>query len=363
MIMYDFNNYLKPLWEDSVVYDESVMVVENEYGTIPLQTLSYDILEIVSVKNAQLTIEYVAGKDYTVQDGMLKIEEDGSIYRFAYDKFYSKDIHSLDDKAFPTNDGFTIWREEDFFHKRQISVTYTHRASNIYRPVQDKKHTIVLEKLRRKENLKVLFYGDSITYGWNSSKLTNSPPFIPDWGMLTVMGLANRYCYHGIVEEEEVFPGSFDYLRYINTSVSGTGVEWGLKNVKERVCAYAPDIVFIAFGMNNAKIEPDIFKNTLLNMVNMIKKSNPLCVIGLVGTTFPNPEVIRIKGDKERLLYAINDIADQDENIIVCDMTTLHKKLLLRKPYWHMTGNNVNHPNDFLMRQYATVALDAMHVD
>jgi len=37
----------------------------------------------------------------------------------------------------------------------------------------------------------------------------------------------------------------------------------------------------------------------------------------------------------------------------VMDMTTLHGNLLTRKRYCDMTGNNVNHPNDFLARAYA----------
>jgi len=34
-------------------------------------------------------------------------------------------------------------------------------------------------------------------------------------------------------------------------------------------------------------------------------------------------------------------------------MTTLHDKLLEKKTYIDMSGNNVNHPNDYLVRWYA----------
>ena len=34
-------------------------------------------------------------------------------------------------------------------------------------------------------------------------------------------------------------------------------------------------------------------------------------------------------------------------------MTELHRILLSRKAYHHMTGNNINHPSDFLARLYA----------
>ncbi len=41
-------------------------------------------------------------------------------------------------------------------------------------------------------------------------------------------------------------------------------------------------------------------------------------------------------------------------------MTSLHRALLSSKPYYHMTGNNVNHPNDFLSRVYAQAVVWAL---
>ena len=34
-------------------------------------------------------------------------------------------------------------------------------------------------------------------------------------------------------------------------------------------------------------------------------------------------------------------------------MTGVHKELLNHKSYQDMTGNNINHPNDYLIRWYA----------
>lgn len=41
-------------------------------------------------------------------------------------------------------------------------------------------------------------------------------------------------------------------------------------------------------------------------------------------------------------------------------MTSLHASLLEKKPYYHMTGNNINHPNDFLARLYAQSIVEAI---
>ena len=41
------------------------------------------------------------------------------------------------------------------------------------------------------------------------------------------------------------------------------------------------------------------------------------------------------------------------EGVAVVNMTAMHQSLLSRKRYEDMTGNNVNHPNDYLARVYA----------
>jgi hypothetical protein len=38
----------------------------------------------------------------------------------------------------------------------------------------------------------------------------------------------------------------------------------------------------------------------------------------------------------------------------------MHTTLLESKRYYDMTGNNVNHPNDFLARMYAQTILEVM---
>lgn len=67
--MYNLDEYLIPLWEGNIVYDESIMVVRNRNGSISLQPLAYKATKIISVKNAALTVTYVEGTDYLLQDG------------------------------------------------------------------------------------------------------------------------------------------------------------------------------------------------------------------------------------------------------------------------------------------------------
>lgn len=46
-------------------------------------------------------------------------------------------------------------------------------------------------------------------------------------------------------------------------------------------------------------------------------------------------------------------LADEfGDSVAIAPMNELHNKILLRKDYYDMTANNINHPNDFLASVY-----------
>ena len=72
----------------------------------------------------------------------------------------------------------------------------------------------------------------------------------------------------------------------------------------------------------------------------------------------PNAEVGKFLGKQEEYLPVLLSL--ETEGVVVADMTTYHKSLLEHKRYYDMSGNNVNHPNDFLARAYAHVLWQTM---
>ena len=52
--------------------------------------------------------------------------------------------------------------------------------------------------------------------------------------------------------------------------------------------------------------------------------------------------------------------AMEGPGIAVADMTTFHRGLLSRKRFWDMSGNNVNHPNDWLIRVQGQIIAQAL---
>ena len=65
-------------------------------------------------------------------------------------------------------------------------------------------------------------------------------------------------------------------------------------------------------------------------------------------------------GCQVELSNTLKDIASAYEGVAVADINSMHNWILERKDYCDMTGNNVNHPSDFLVRLYAQIILSQL---
>ncbi len=74
----------------------------------------------------------------------------------------------------------------------------------------------------------------------------------------------------------------------------------------------------------------------------------------LVANMLPNPEFKPHAGhfENRRRLYKLEG---EFERIAVADVMAVTEALLRRKKFADISGNNLNHPNDFLHRIYADV--------
>ena len=63
---------------------------------------------------------------------------------------------------------------------------------------------------------------------------------------------------------------------------------------------------------------------------------------------------------QNQLPEAYADLAAKLEGVAFVDMFTPHEKLLEEKDFISMSGNNINHPNDWLIRVYAMQILSAL---
>ena len=353
---YSLKTWLKPFWYTREVYNETVMFVgENDEAK-----LLYDAEDIISVTSYGLDVEYKKGEDYKYENGILSRTENSSIPFWNKDEYYLKTpgryIITVDNEKAGLPDGdvrYLAYGEQDTFTKKQISVTYTH-SQEWKGPVpqgKSEKFVKTLEKIKNGEKTRVLFYGDSITTGCNASGLPQGgeiSPYTPSFAKMFCDYLGEKY--------------NNDKIELINTAVGGKAVSWGVSEIEDRVLGYSPDIVVIGFGMNDVKTSPDVFKNSTELMVKAIKKKNPDAEIMLIATMLPNYEATSDWNYNQKLFVPkLLELEEKYGFVGVANVTEMHQALFdAGKRYRDVTGNNINHPNDFVVRLYAQVLLKTM---
>lgn len=365
---YDLEKFIYPSWAEDVSFAEACFVRENASGKVSPIQLLYPIVEIVSVRSADLKTLYVEGKDYIVNaNGELEIPEGSSIPVLAYKDYHFPDYVS-DNLAtkFPSADdsGWGYIRSEIGANKPgmsewTIAVTYKHTSDDVLTVPADKsvRFAKLIEKLEAGKNIKVVSMGDSITYGWSSSGLesVNIAPYCPSYNKMVCQYIESAY---GVDVE------------HVNIAVSGSSSGSGDKNGLGRVdsaCKMSPDLVIVAYGMNDGCYMPtSTYISNINSIVKTIEKKCPNACVVVVGTCLPNSQVGYNPGVsllKYHLEYAeALEQADVEvwNHAAFADVTTLHVDVLSRKAYQDTSGSNSNHPNDYMHRLYAQVVLQTI---
>uniref|UniRef100_S0DDI7 SGNH hydrolase-type esterase domain-containing protein n=1 Tax=termite gut metagenome TaxID=433724 RepID=S0DDI7_9ZZZZ len=323
----------------------------------------YDASRILEVRSATLQTLYSEGTDYFLRDGKLVIPEGSSLPVTTNREFYPD--HVEPGKSFwKKGGGYILFSEGNTLHKRQYVVTYEHQ-DKWTEPVPEGKLNqlpALMRKLRANTPVKILFYGDSITCGYNSSGVTGIEPFLPGWPDLVIEGMRRTW-------------PAVDFTS-VNTAVGGKSSNWGVAEAKARAADHKPDLAVLAFGMNDGtgKVAPDTFRDNISKIMNMIQTQNPVCEFILLSTSVPCKETLLIKdrqrqngesptamdarsfyGTQEALLPALESLTGS--GVVLADMTTLHRNILKHKRFRDLSGNNVNHPNDFFARIHAQLLL------
>ena len=212
---------MAPVWDTDTVWEESIMFMKDSCG-IAEATFLYPPLEILKVTSTDGATTFEEGVDWVLTDGKLRLTENTRIYTYTYDELYPRE-KPASGGSFPMNDRFLLFGEDRTFIKNQISVTYTCRRGGWDGPVPqlaDKELPRSFELLRGGKPMTVLFYGDSITTGCNSSKMVNVPPYAPCW-------------YEMVIDIMKKHFGNPN-IRYVNTAVGGKNSEWALEQLQER---------------------------------------------------------------------------------------------------------------------------------
>ncbi|MBI5094722.1 MAG: SGNH/GDSL hydrolase family protein [Candidatus Hydrogenedentes bacterium] len=199
-----------------------------------------------------------------------------------------------------------------------------------------------MAKLNKKLSVKLVLLGDSISAGANASVTTGARPGMPPYGQLVADGLQARF-------------GS--PVEFKNFAVGGKATPWGIEEI-DKIAPLKPDLTIIAFGMNDAsgRTPADVYAANTKTMIDKVRAVNPAAEFVLVATMEGNPEW-SATSEQHYLDYREKLLGMAGEGVVVADMTSVWRELLKYKKFADITGNGVNHPNDFGHRAYAQVIL------
>jgi acyl-CoA thioesterase-1 len=125
----------------------------------------------------------------------------------------------------------------------------------------------------------------------------------------------------------------------------------------QKAAAVHPDLAIVAYGMNDVgRRNPGAYRDEIVGAMNTLKSVNPEVEFVLVSSMLGNSEWSSLASDQ---FIPYRDILKSltGQGVALADMTALWIDLLKLKKFHDLTGNGVNHPNDFGHRLYAQVIL------
>ena len=322
-------------WKNSTMYNESITMMKRSSGEIYAKTL-FVPTKINAVVDVYLQKEYKEGVDWEWVKGTNKIKwlSGSSIPYFTDNDLSGKDSKGNYIPEFPawsdggrSRFGNALYCVSSFLYEKQICISYTYDTAQVakqgikYTQYQGDKLKNTVNKLKNGEKLKVLFYGDSIFSG----------------------------CDH--------LSGGGWTVENGRDALSG---EVGGHNYSDKYKGY--DLLILSFGMNNAHTPKEEYIAATKAIVDKIKEGNPNLEVILVSCMNPNPRVGWDVNQKHQGGW-LKEIAAQSKYssyTAVVDFYAVHKSILAYKDFSATTGNNINHPNDWLIRVYAQNILAAM---
>ncbi|AHF88980.1 lipolytic protein G-D-S-L family [Opitutaceae bacterium TAV5] len=148
-----------------------------------------------------------------------------------------------------------------------------------------------------------------------------------------------------------------------NLSKGGMSTPWGVEQAA-RAVALRPDLFIVAFGMNDAsgKYPPENYAANVRRMVTMVTDATPDAECAVVSGMNANPDWHLAHPEFHQAYHEhLKKLADA--RIAFCDVFTPWNHLVARKGFLSVTGNGVNHPNDYGHRLYADILIRSLLFD
>ncbi len=337
-----------PFWAGEVIYGESLIFFRTEAKGLAVGKLLFTPSEIISVKSADGKQTYEADKDFRWDEkaGGLIVLPGSKLPTLSQEELYPMPgaPRSLPHKAGNAT-RHVLFDNAHWFHDQQIEVTYRTKenTAQFFTPNSTRGSLPkTMKRLADKQPLTIGVSGDSISAGYNASAYTHATPDQPPYSNLVAGELAKRF-------------GTT--VHHHNRAISGWATTNGI-NDAEKLIEHKPDLIIIAYGMNDVgRRNPKLYEEEITKLIGLFQKALPESEIILVSTMLGNENWTH---SPREMFPKYREVlfAQAKPGVAVADMTTLWEKLLSKKRDFDLTGNGVNHPNDFGHRLYAQIVLD-----
>ncbi|WP_339730551.1 GDSL-type esterase/lipase family protein [uncultured Gimesia sp.] len=335
---------LQPFWQGDTVEGESVLFIKDPKTGESKASLLFPIENVLSVRNPAGDITYEEGRDYTWNPGTREITlpKNSRIVSRTATELRRPDNSQRHKLTHRDGNGEIFFGGKLEYHNMQTCITYKHKPADwqaIVPTFDEKALPRTIQKLRKHDTVSIVLLGDSISTGCNASGWAGGAPFQPAFHDLLQEHLQNRYQTRVHLE---------------NPSIGGKDTRWALTQV-DKVLESNPDLVIIAFGMNDsAGRSAKEYQANTKTLMKKIREKRPQTEFILVAPMLGNKDWIRLKHE---LFPQYRDALAElcEPGVALADMTSIWTEFLKQKKDWDLTGNGVNHPNDFGHRVHAQV--------
>jgi lysophospholipase L1-like esterase len=336
---------------------ESSVLLQTDDGEVTAR-LAYSPAEIIEVSAADLSDQptYMLGDDQRLHFDSSSVGADGDDDRSGTraaaviherDFFPPKDSPNSYAHRVGSPEQNLLYRPGKWFHHRDVEITYRRDLDS--QPLDDSSVVFgelpkTLGRLRAGMPVTVGISGDSISTGLDASVMTAAPPFQPGYPDLVVAQLRV----------------DFDSdITLKNRAVSGWSVANGVADL-DALLAERPHLVVVAYGMNDVgRRDPQWFLEQTRSIIERVRANDADTEILLVAPMLGHKEWVHTP----REMFAL--YRDQLKSLVgpgvaMADVTSVWDRLLRRKHDFDLTGNGLNHPNDFGHRLYAQAILELL---
>lgn len=343
-----------PFYTGNVIYNESVLLIKGDDGKA-VGKLQFKPVRILSVRDYTLKHEYDLSL-FNVSDRTLTVNDPDRVTYLTEknlqglempEGFYLKNsvkemTNTLTDCVLMAG---AVYTESPFYYGKQIYVSYVYDTKDLNTSLYATYKTSVLPKTQAKlafgDSLKICATGDSVMEGCSSSKKFNHEPFMDNFMTLTVQELKRAY--------------NNENITLSNQAVGGMASGWGAEDAQTlKLANEHPDLLYIHFGINDlgSQNSAESYYINIKKIIDDVHGVNPDCEVVLIKAFNANPDIYDQAGF-ERYWKKLDQLASENANVYTLDMFSQSLALIAAKDYYSVTGNGINHVNDFSARLYA----------